>query len=84
MLQNGNIVVRVAADITNFSRNMRRATTDLDRFQNANRDTFDSFKKVGMAVTGAGLAVATGLGAAVKVASDFESSFAGVNSCPPN
>lgn len=63
---------------------MKAASAGLAGFQKANKETFDSFKKVGTVVTGAGIAVATGLGVAVKVASDFESAFAGVNSCPPS
>lgn len=75
---NDNILIKVGADITNFSRNMKAATTQLDGFQKANKETFDSFKKVGAVVTGAGVAIAVGLGGAVKVAASFESAFAGV------
>ena len=73
-----NILVKVGADITNFSNNMSKATKGLDEFKKANKDTFDSFKQVGTAITGAGAGIAAGLGFAVKEASSFQSAFAGV------
>ena len=73
-----NILVKVGADITNFSRNMQNATRGLDEFRSATSNTFDSFKQVGGAITGAGIAIAAGLGVAVNEASTFQSHFAGV------
>lgn len=77
-MDNENILIRVGADITNFSRNMRAATSELDKFTKANAETFDAFKKVGAGVTAGGAVVAAGLGVAVKEAASFESAFAGV------
>lgn len=77
-----DILVKVGADITDFSSKMKESQKALSDFNSKNQETFDSFKKVGSAVTGAGAAIATGLGASVKTAVDFESAFAGVNSLP--
>ncbi|MEK3887250.1 phage tail tape measure protein [Bacillus sp. FSL K6-3431] len=73
-----DILVKVGADITNFSKNMADANKSLTNFGKANKETFDAFKGVGAAVTAGGAAIAVGLGAAVKTAVDFESAFAGV------
>lgn len=73
-----NILVRVGADITNFSRNMDKATKGITEFRKANADTFDSFKQVGTAITAAGVGIAAGLGYAVNEASTFQSAFASV------
>lgn len=73
-----SIIIRLGADITEFSRNMRRASSDLDQFQQANRETFEAFKKVGAAVTAGGVAIAAGFTVAVKAAATYESAFAGV------
>nr|WP_255723595.1 phage tail tape measure protein [Sporosarcina sp. ACRSL] len=51
---------------------MKAATGDLDKFQQANKETFDSFKQVGAGITAGGVAIATGLGAAVKSAAGFD------------
>lgn len=72
------VLIKVGADITDFSRKMADAQKSLKGFSSANKDTFDSFKQVGAVVTGAGVAIAAGLGASVMVASDFQSAFAGV------
>src|SRR5690625_1562832 len=73
-----DILVKVGADITNFSRAMASANRDLQQFSNANQQTFDAFKQTEAIVTGAGIALATGLGFAVSEAIKFEDSFAGV------
>lgn len=73
-----DILVKVGADISDFSRKMQESTRALGRFMDANNKTFDSFSKTGKAVTGFGMAVTGGLGVAAKQAIDFESSFAGV------
>src|SRR5690625_3365115 len=67
-----DILVKVGADITNFSRAMASANRDLQQFSNANQQTFDAFKQTGAIVTGAGIALAGGLGIAVKKAAEFE------------
>src|SRR5690625_1437109 len=73
-----DILVKVGADITNFSRAMASANRDLQQFSNANQQTFDAFKQTGAIVTGAGIALAGGLGFAVKTAADFESAMSHV------
>lgn len=73
-----DILVKVGADISDFSRKMQESSRALGRFMDANNKTFDSFSKTGKAVTGFGMAVTGGLGVAAKQAIDFESSFAGV------
>lgn len=77
-MDSNNILIKVGADITDFSRKMRQSTTELDKFKNANRETFDAFKKVGAAVTAGGVAIAAGIGAAVKEAASYQSAFANV------
>ena len=77
-MDSNNILIRIGADITQFSRSMKEATSEIDKFKKANKETFDAFKKVGAAVTAGGTAIAAGMGLAVKEAASFESAFAGV------
>src|SRR5690625_171034 len=69
-----DILVKVGADVTDFSRKLSESNKALADFGKANQETFDAFKTTGKIVTGAGVALAGGLGIAVKTASDFESS----------
>src|SRR5690625_5089123 len=73
-----DILVKVGADISQYSREMGKASKELKSFSDRNEKTFDAFKKVGGAVTGAGVALAGGLGYAVKVTADFESAMSRV------
>lgn len=73
-----DILVKVGADISDFSRKMSQSSQSLKNFGQANKATFDAFKTTGKIVTGAGLALAAGLGVAVKTAADFESSMSRV------
>lgn len=73
-----NILVKIGADISDFSRNLQKASKGLMEFQQANKETFENFAAVGGAVTAIGTVIATGLGVSVKAASDWESAFAGV------
>lgn len=73
-----DILVKIGADITDFSRKMAESNKALSNFGKANAETFDAFKKTGAAVTGAGLALAGGLGFAVKTAANFESAMSSV------
>lgn len=73
-----DILVKVGADITDFSRKMAESNKALKGFSDANQQTFDSFKKTGAVITGAGLAIAGGLGMAVKTAEGFESGMSAV------
>lgn len=71
---NNDIIIKVGADISAFSRNMKAATSDLDKFAQANAETFAAFTKVGAAFTAGGIAIAGGLGLAVKQATSFDTS----------
>lgn len=73
-----DILVKVGADITGFSKAMSNANKSLKDFTKENQETFDAFKTTGTIITGAGIALAGGLGVAVKEASNWESAFAGV------
>src|SRR5690625_2087887 len=73
-----DILVEVGADISNFSRNMEKSNQALRDFGRANQETFDSFKKTGTLIRGAGLALTGTLGLAVKETADFEQSMSRV------
>src|SRR5690606_27741916 len=73
-----DILVKIGADITQFSRAMAESQKKLTEFNKKNKETFDSFKKVGTGITTTGLVIAGSMGYASKQAIDFESSFAGV------
>src|SRR5690625_2723743 len=73
-----DILVKVGADISDFSRKMAESNKALSNFGKANAETFDAFKKTGAAVTGAGVALAGGLGFAVKTAANFEEAMSNV------
>src|SRR5690625_7783882 len=68
-----DILIKVGADITDFSKKMAKSNKALKDFSKANEETFDSFKKTGTAMTAGGVALAGGLGFAVKTAAHFES-----------
>src|SRR5690625_1852134 len=68
-----DVLVKVGADISSYSKEMSKASKELGSFTERNSKTFDAFKKTGAAVTGAGVALSAGLGYAVKTAADFES-----------
>src|SRR5690625_5231763 len=57
---------------------MAESNKALQNFGQANKQTFDSFKKVGAVATGAGAAIATGLGKSVKTAANFEQAMSNV------
>lgn len=68
-----DILVKVGADISDFSRKMAESNRALQTFSKTNQQTFESFKTVGKVATTSGAAIAGGLGFAVKKAADFES-----------
>ncbi len=68
-----DILIKVGADISDFSRKMAEGQRSLETFTKNNKQTFDSFRKVGAVATGMGIAIAGGLGFAVKTAAQFES-----------
>ena len=73
-----DILVKVGADISDYSKKMSESSKKLTNFTKANQETFDAFKKTGAVVTGAGVALAGGLGVAVKHAANFESAMSSV------
>lgn len=73
-----DILVKVGADISDYSRKMSESSRSLSGFTKANQQTFDAFKKTGAVVTGAGVALAGGLGVSVKYAANFESAMSSV------
>src|SRR5690625_549361 len=73
-----DILVKVGADISDFSRKMAESNRALKDFGRANQETFNSFKKVGAASMAAGTAIGIGLGGAVKTASNFEEAMSNV------
>ena len=73
-----DILVKIGANITDFSRKMADSQKALRKFSDDSQLVFDSFKQTGAMITGAGIALAGGLGYVSKQAIDFESSFAGV------
>src|SRR5690625_72391 len=73
-----DILIKVGADITDFSRKMKESNQALKGFADANKETFDAFKKTGTLVTGIGVALSAGLGKSVKTAADFEAAMSQV------
>lgn len=67
-----DILVKIGANITDFSRKMAESQKALRKFSDDSQLVFDSFKQTGAMVTGAGIALSVGLGSAVKTASDFD------------
>lgn len=73
-----DIIVKVGADITDFSRKMNETQKSLNSIGKISAETTQAFKQVGATITAFGVAAAGGMTAAAKHAIDFESSFAGV------
>src|SRR5690625_1000256 len=73
-----DILVKIGADITDFSRKMSESNNALKNFGKANQQTFDSFKKVGTAAVGIGTMIGVGLGKSVRTAADFEAAMSQV------
>lgn len=48
---NNDLIVKVGADITGFSRSMSEATKSIKDFSKQNKDTFDAFKQTGGTLT---------------------------------
>src|SRR5699024_1672219 len=67
-----DILIKVGADISDFSRKMAESYQALQNFGKANQQTFDSCKKVGAVATATGTAIGVGLGKAAKTAADCE------------
>src|SRR5690606_17398165 len=67
-----DILVKVGADITDFSRKMAESNKALTEFSKKNQATFDAFKTTGATVTAVSATFAAGLFGAVKTAASFE------------
>src|SRR5690625_250035 len=67
-----DILVKVGADVSNYSREMKKSTEELKNFGERNKETFDAVKKSGAVITAAGAAMTAGLGLGVSKAADFE------------
>src|SRR5699024_5252339 len=78
MSESYSITAVLQAKVDGLVSGFRQATSTVDNFVKKNEATFKSFKKVGAAATAGGLAVAGGLGFAVKKASDFETGMSSV------
>ncbi|GEM_PF-662348 len=78
MSESYSVEAILKANVDNFVSGMKQARSQMDNFVKKNKETFDSFKTVGSIVTAAGTAIAGGLGLTVKLASDYQSAFAGV------
>lgn len=72
LAQAGAIVANLMLRMEHFQRGMTQARQHLDHFSNRSRKMGKDFTMVGTVVAGAGAAIGVGLGAAVKVAADFE------------
>src|SRR5699024_2862325 len=55
-----DILIKIGADITDCSRKMKESNQALKGFADANKETFDAFKKTGALITGAGIALTAG------------------------
>lgn len=78
MSESYSIEAVLKANVSDFVSGMKQARSQMDNFVKKNKQTFDSFKTVGTIVTAAGTAIAGGLAVTVKLASDYQSAFAGV------
>src|SRR5690625_1415514 len=71
-MASNDILVKVGADISDYSRKMKESTQELKKFGERNQETFDAFKKTGAVITAVGATLTAGLGYAVSKAKDFE------------
>lgn len=67
-----NIIVRIGADISDLIRGIRDATRQLGNLSERTTRGMEALGGLGKVVTGAGVALSAGLGAAVKTAADFD------------
>jgi TP901 family phage tail tape measure protein len=67
-----NILVQVGADISNLTSGLNAASSQVSGFVRDTQKGFQALGDLGKVVTGFGIAVAAGLGGAVKTAADFD------------
>jgi TP901 family phage tail tape measure protein len=67
-----NILVQVGADISNLTSGLNAASNQVSGFVRDTQKGFQALGDLGKVITGFGLAVAAGLGGAVKSAADFD------------
>lgn len=72
MAESYSIEAILKANVADFVAGFKKAEDQAKTFVDKNKETFDSFKQVGAAATAGGVAVAVGLGGAVKIAANFE------------
>lgn len=72
MAETYSVEAVLKAKVDDFVNGFKQAKSAAEDFVNKNQQTFDSFKQVGAAATAGGVAIAGGLGFAVKTAADFE------------
>lgn len=72
MSESYSVEAILSANVSGFVNGIKQAKSQMDTFVSNNQKTFDSFKQVGTAATAGGVAIAAGLGGAVKIAADFQ------------
>lgn len=75
---NTEILVKVAGDISGLTTSLSQASSQIKSFSDDTTKGFQAIGTAGKVVTGAGVALAGGLGFAVKTAMDFESQMSNV------
>lgn len=78
MAESYSVEAILTAKVSGFVNGIKQAESQMKGFVDKNKQTFDSFTKVGKAATVGGAAIAAGLGGAVKVAADFQSGMSNV------
>lgn len=72
MAESYSITAILKAKVDGLVSGFKQAEDTVNSFVKKNEKTFESFKQVGAAATAGGVAIAGGLGYAVKIAADFE------------
>lgn len=73
-----NLIVKIGADISDLTSQLRNASSQVAAFAREQQRGFETLGTIGKSITAFGVAASAGLGAAVKVAADFESAMSRV------
>lgn len=73
-----NLIVKIGADISELTSQLRNASSQVAQFAREQQRGFETLGNVGKTITAFGVAASAGLGTAVKVAADFESAMSRV------